>query len=91
MCKKSFAKRREILNKIPEGAYCYEFLHGRTKGTRDHFAVILNICPYWKAIAFNDAGEVAKAKCTLYNIKDTNKNDLLLWDQVKICVENEYD
>ncbi len=73
MCKKSFTKRREILSKIPEGPYCYN----PTVSPRSE--VTLGFCPYWKSIG------AYRAKCTLYNIKDTNKEDLLLWDHVKIC------
>jgi hypothetical protein len=71
MCKKSFAEKREILNNIPRGVYCY------TWADEDK----LIPCPYWKSINED------KAKCTLTGIKDRHRLDstILLWDQVKIC------
>ena len=77
MCKKSFKKRREILNNIPKGMYCYKIIN------YDESTCILHTkpCPYWKSIGKQ------KAKCKLYNIKDKMRQDCftLLWDQCKAC------
>lgn len=75
MCRKSFKKRRQILDKIPTGIYCYS--HRRFEGR----CQIIETCPYWKSI-----GEY-RAKCTLYNVKDDFSQDpfTLLWDKCKIC------
>lgn len=75
MCKKSFAERRAILNKIPEGIYCY------TPLSYENGVYGVSPCPYWKRIGKQ------RAKCTLYNIKDKYQQDCttLLWDQCKVC------
>jgi hypothetical protein len=72
--KKSFAKRRKIINNIPSGSYCYAPI-GYKGGV-----FYIETCPYWKSIGKD------RAKCKLYNIKDKYPQDLtLLWDQCKIC------
>jgi hypothetical protein len=35
MCKKTFAQKRQIINSIPDGIYCYD---------------LVSVCPYWKGL-----------------------------------------
>jgi len=73
ICKKSFNKRREIVNSIPYGMYCYN-------------AVPFKLCKYWKGIKSDKHSGIVRGKCKLYNVKDKYDQDLrLLWDQCKIC------
>ena len=74
--RKTFTQKREILNRIPKGEYCY------TPLSYDSKTGIFKVksCPYWKSIG------KGRAKCTLYKIKDKYPQDLtLLWDMVKCC------
>lgn len=80
-CKKTFSERRNIVNSIPSGIYCYEITKFYEDGEVDYY-----ICPYWKSLGRQ------KAKCTLYGFKDTYRQSLMLvWDQVKNCnIKRDY-
>lgn len=78
LCKTSFAKRREILNNIPKGMYCYT--PKNFPCAENNWVYEIECCPYWKSIGKQ------RAKCTLLGVKDKYPQALtLLWDQCKLC------
>lgn len=64
-----------VLDKIPEGSYCYEPVGW------DGNIFKINVCPFWKR------KNEDFAMCTKFNIDD-EKAGTLLWDMVKECGEN---
>jgi hypothetical protein len=73
-------------SKIPPGTYCYTTQHyDRRTGV-----LKTNLCPYWSRNP--NKPEQENGYCSFLEFGDWEAEGMsLLWDQVKMCCENEED
>ncbi len=66
---------------IPYGNYCYTIICVDEK----RFVIHTKECPYWERI------NSMYARCNFLKLQDSDEEDFLLWDQVKLCNIHIYD